>query len=222
MIQLLGIPRQFACIALAILASLALLGHAADDGWIELFNGKDLTGWKRVALDPDFKLGAKNPWSVDAKNKLLLCDGVDVKEMLLHEKPFKDGVFHLEWRFRKVEGKDAGYNSGAYVRSKMDGKVWLQTQIAHLEKPPFVADVFGDLPQNDETKRVIIQGDGRKHVNPVGDWNTFDITCQGPEIVVRLNGTKVTEMNNCPWRDGHVGMQAEFFFIEFKNIRFKQ
>jgi hypothetical protein len=136
--------------------------------------------------------------------------------MLLYEKPFEDGVYHLEWRFRKVEGKDTGYNSGAYVRSKMDGKVWLQTQIAYLEKPPFV----GDLPQNGEAKRMIIQGEGRKHVKPVGEWNTFDIACKGPEINVRLNGTAVTEMKNCPWLQGHVGMQAEFFFIEFKNIKF--
>src|SRR6185503_2502639 len=84
-----GEIMRYLAIAAFILA--AILGQAAaDDGWVVLFNGQDLKGWKRVALDPDFKLAAKNPWSVDKANKLLLCDGVDVKEMLLYEKQFKD------------------------------------------------------------------------------------------------------------------------------------
>src|SRR5438128_2580957 len=67
-------------------------------GWTDLMPGKDLQGWKRVPIAPDTTLNAKNAWKVEGG--LLLCDGVDVKEMLLHDKEFADGVFHLEWRFR--------------------------------------------------------------------------------------------------------------------------
>jgi len=215
---------RFLMMVFAVATAASFFVQAGEDraDWIELFSGKDLKGWKRVALAPDIKLGAKNPWSVDAKNKVLLCDGVNIKEMLLHETAFKDGIYHLEWRMRKVEGKDTGYNSGAYIRSKMDGKTWLQTQIAYLEKPPFVGDLFGDLPQNGKAERVIINGKGHQHVKPVGEWNVYDIECKGPNITVRLNGKPATEMKNCPWLEGHVGMQAEFFFVEFKNIRFKK
>jgi hypothetical protein len=89
---------------------------AQDGEWQDIFPGKDLAGWKRVPLAPDTKLNEKNAWTIDAKNKLLLCDGVGVKEMLLYDKEFGDGVLHVEWRFRKVEG-DPIYNSGIYVRS---------------------------------------------------------------------------------------------------------
>src|SRR5262249_4831535 len=68
-------------------------------GWIDLLPGKDLKGWKRVPIAPDTKLSDRNPWKVEGD--LLLCDGVGIKEMLLYEKEFGDGVFHIEWRFRK-------------------------------------------------------------------------------------------------------------------------
>lgn len=189
-------------------------------GWVDLLPGKDFKGWKRVAIAPDVKLNAKNPWSLDADGKTLLCDGVGVKEMLLHEQERADGIFHVEWRFRKAAGK-ADYNSGVYVRTAADGKIWLQAQVAHLEKPPLVADLFGDLPVDGQVQRVQILGTGHKKVNPPGDWNTYEVTCKGKTISVRLNGDVVTTWNECPVARGLVGLQAEFWFIEFRNLKFK-
>lgn len=126
----------------------------ATEKWLDLTPGPDLAGWKRVPIAPDVKPGAKNPWKMDGK--ILLCDGVDVKEMLLYDKEFKDGVFHVEWRFRKVEGKPE-YNSGIYVRNSADGKVWHQAQVAHVGKPPRLGDLFGETlvdgkPQKSSSK----------------------------------------------------------------------
>src|SRR5262245_7414695 len=97
-------------------------------GWEDLMPGKDLKGWRRVALAPDGKAEANNPWSVDAGRKGLVCNGVGFKEMLLEDKERGDGTFHVEWRFKKVEGTPE-YNSGVYVRSKADGKEWYQVQV---------------------------------------------------------------------------------------------
>lgn len=194
---------------------------AADPkGWVDLLPGKDFKGWKRVPIAPDVKLNAKNPWSLDADGKTLLCDGVGVKEMLLHEQERADGIFHVEWRFRKVAGK-ADYNSGVYVRTSADGKTWLQAQVAHLDKPPLMADLFGDLPVEGQVKRVQIRGFGHQRVHPPGDWNTYEVTCKGKTISVRLNGDVVTTWNECPVARGLVGLQAEFWFIEFRNLKFK-
>ena len=82
---------------------------------------------------------------IDAKNKILQCDGAGIKEMFVYEKPFTDGIFHLEWRFRKVDDPKEPYNSGVYVRSP-NGTHWVQCQVAHLEKPPFLGDLFADIP----------------------------------------------------------------------------
>jgi 3-keto-disaccharide hydrolase len=187
-------------------------------GWVDLFPGKDLKGWKRVILPPDKELNARNPWKVEGE--LLLCDGVGIKEMLLYEKEFADGVFHLEWRFRK-EGEKKDYNSGAYVRTALDGKLWHQVQIAHQDKPPLLGDLFGDSLVKDKPERVQIRSEGHKRANPPGEWNTYEITAKGKTLSVWINGATTLTWNDCPLPRGHVGMQAEFYFIEFRNIKFK-
>jgi 3-keto-disaccharide hydrolase len=187
-------------------------------GWVDLMPGKDLRGWKRVPIAPDTRLSTKNPWSV--AGGLLHCDGVDVKEMLLHDKTSGDGVFHVEWRFRKVEGKK-DYNSGVYVRTSGDGKLWHQVQVAHLDKPPLLGDLFGDSLIKGKPERVLVRGDGPKHANPPGEWNTYEVTAKGKTISVWINGATTLTWNECPLPKGHVGMQAEFFFIEFRNLKFK-
>lgn len=186
-----------------------------SSGWIDLFPANDLKGWKRVALDQG--LVEKNPWSVE--NGLLVCRGQGAKEMLLYDKPFGDGTFHLEWRFHKLDGKQ-DYNSGAYVRS-LDGLVWHQIQIAHLDQPPFMGDLFGDMKVNGKTERVIINGNGPEHVNPPGQWNSYEIASKGNEIRVWVNGYTTLTWNECAIDRGMVGMQAEFFTIEFRNLKFK-
>ena len=186
--------------------------------WMDLLPGKDLQGWKRVPISPDTTLNKKNAWRVEGN--LLLCDGVGVKEMLLYDKEFSDGVFHLEWRFRKTDGKQ-DYNSGAYVRTAGDGKLWLQVQIAHLEKPPLLGDLFGESLVAGKPGSVLIRGDGAKRAKPPGEWNTYEITAKGSNITVWVNGAETLSWNDCPIKKGHVGMQAEFFFIEFRNLKFK-
>jgi len=165
--------------------------------------------------------GERNPWSIDAEKKLLLCDGRDkIKEMLLYEKPFTDGVFHVEWRFRPTEDK-VGYNGGVYVRSLMDGKSWLQAQVAILDKPPFVGDLFADVPVDGKPQRVIKSGSGPKHMKAIGEWNAMEVSAQGKKIEVSLNGHKVTTWDDYPVAKGHVGLQAEFYFVEYRNLKFK-
>src|SRR5262249_12050918 len=97
-------------------------------GWIDLLETKDLKNWKRVPIPPGSPLNSKNPWRIDPDTNYLVCDGVGVHEMLLYNEEFADGIFHVEWRFKKIEGKK-GYNSGVYVRTSADGAIWHQAQV---------------------------------------------------------------------------------------------
>ncbi len=187
-------------------------------GWTDLMPGKDLKGWKRVPIDP---LAAKPVWSVSGDGKLLLVDGVDAKEMLLYEKELGDGVLHVEWRFRKQEGPKAVYNGGVYVRTSMDGKAWVQAQVAHQEKPPVVGDLFADVLVEGKTERVQALQKGPDRASPPGEWNAFDLTCRGKAITLAVNGHVTAEWAGCPMARGHVGLQAEFAFIEVRSLKFK-
>jgi hypothetical protein len=187
-------------------------------GWEDVLPGEGLKGWRRVPIPPNPKLGPKNPWSLDSKNRVLVCDGVGVVEMLLNEKERGDGIFHVEWRFKKTEA-ELGYNSGVYVRTALDGKNWYQVQLAYLKEPPRLGDIFWDEKAGGGVKRVMVRGDGHSRARPPGEWNTYEVTCKGKAVNVWINGAVTTTWNECPTPRGHVGLQAELYYLEFRNLK---
>jgi YVTN family beta-propeller protein len=202
-------------------AAAGLGARGADAGvWIDLLPGPDLKGWKRVPIPPDRKLGAKDPWKLDAGRKTLICDGVGVKEMLLYDRAFKDGVLHVEWRFRKVAGAPE-YNSGVYVRTAADGSAWVQAQVAHTGKPPRLGDLFSERLVDGKVKRVAVPGRGAELARPPGELNTYEVTFKGKSATVSVNGALATTWDDCPALAGRIGLQAEYFAIEFKGLKFK-
>lgn len=54
-----------------------------------------------------------------------------------------------------------------------------------------------------------------------GEWNTVEVTCIGPVIVVALNGTVTTYTDQCDVPNGAVGFEAEGHPIEFRTIQLK-
>ncbi len=186
-------------------------------GWVDLLaNG--LQDWKRVPIPVGGKLNKKNAWSIAADGKTLSCDGVGVHEMLLFDKESGDGIFHVEWRFQKLEGKK-GYNSGVYVRSSADGKVWHQAQVGSKNVGFFFGQTLKD------GKLVNIPGNrqpGPQRGQEAGVWNTFEITAKGKTITLWVNGAVTAVWDSCEVPRGYFGLEAEGYLIEFKNIKFKE
>jgi hypothetical protein len=106
--------------------------------------------------------------------------------------------FELDLEFKN----DPGTNSGVVVYCT-DTANWIpnsvEIQIAddHSDKwgnsrlDYQCGAIFGHLPANQQ-----------KVVNPPGEWNRFQVTCQGQNITVVLNGQKVTEMDMSQWTSG--------------------
>jgi hypothetical protein len=189
-------------------------------GWTDLLTDNDLKDWKRVSIPPGSKLNKKDPWSVDvsSKEKILICDGVGVHEMLLHNKEFGDGILHIEWRFKKLEGK-TGYNSGVYVRNSADGALWHQAQVGNKN----VGHIFGTTLMDGKSGKIPTNKlPGPQRGKEAGEWNIFEITCKGPEITLWVNGAVTAHWPTCQVAKGYLGVEAEGYFIEFKNIKFKE
>jgi hypothetical protein len=186
-------------------------------GWIDLLAGKDLKNWKRVPIPPGSALKSKNPWSVDPDTGYLVCDGVGIHEMLLYKEEFGDGIFHVEWRFKKMEGKK-GYNSGVYVRTSADGTIWHQAQVGNKN----VGYLFGDTPVQGKIQRVQIDDKKPQRGKEAGEWNTYEVTCKGKQMTLWINGAVTATWNDCQVPKGHVGLEAEYWFIEFRNVKFKR
>jgi len=185
-------------------------------GWIDLLATKDLKNWKRVPIPPGSPLKSKNPWSVDPNTNYLVCDGAGIHEMLLYNEEFGDGIFHVEWRFKKIDGK-RGYNSGVYVRTSADGAIWHQAQVGNKN----VGYIFGDTPVDGKTKRVQIDDHKPQRGKDAGEWNTYEVTCKGKQMTLWINGAVTATWNACEVPKGHVGLEAEYWYIEFRNVKFK-
>jgi hypothetical protein len=179
----------------------------------------DLAGWRRVPIEP---LAQKPVWTADAKG--LVIDGVGAKEILLYDKELGDGVLHVEWRFRKADESDPSkkpvYNGGVYVRTMLDGKVYVQAQVAFQDKKPVSGDVIAQVPGVKE--RVNVYQTAASPQKPVGEWNTYDITMRGKSIELVVNGKPTVTWNDCPMPRGHVGLQAEGAVVEVRALRFHE
>jgi hypothetical protein len=210
---------------LSLLVSFAL--HAADeapllarepDGWIDLTPPKDFAGWKRVPLDP---FPDKPVWTLSDDGKTLHVDGIGAKEMLLTEKEFGDGTFHVEWRFLKERPGQKMYNGGVYVRTQ-DNQNWVQAQAARTPKPPSSGDIFSEFQKDGvKERREIIQAANTNREKPVEEWNTMELVCKGPEVALWFNGAVTVVWKDCPFKKGRLGFQAEFAPMEIRNIKFK-
>jgi hypothetical protein len=186
-------------------------------GWTNLLTDAALTSWKRVPIPPNSKLSTRNPWNLPGDGKTLICDGAGIHEMLLWEKETADGIFHVEWRFKRIEDKK-GYNSGVYVRNSADGAVWHQAQVGSRN----VGYLFGETLMDGVKKRFNIASKAPQRGKEAGEWNAFEIICKGKRISLWVNGAVTSTWDDCQVAGGYLGLEAEGWYIEFKNVKFKE
>ena len=58
-------------------------------------------------------------------------------------------------------------------------------------------------------------------VKPAGEWNTFEITCRGKDMTLWVNGAVTNQWHDCEVKRGYVGLEAEGWRIEFRNVKVK-
>jgi len=155
------------------LVGLMLAGVAAaegkfepGEGWISLFNGKDLAGLKTK--------GENNSWK--AENGVLVNDVPKGKHgrNIYTEKTFKDFKLHIEFRVPK------GGNSGVYLRGRKE----IQVHDSHGIAKPGSGNCGGIYSKSAPSANPC---------KPAGEWNVFDVTIEGHAITVFFNGVKVQD-----------------------------
>jgi hypothetical protein len=192
--------------------------ESAPTGWIDILPPADLKGWRRVPVPPGAALG-RPQWRLDEKEKILVCDGDGGHDMLLFDEEIGDAVFHLEFRYTRIEGQ-SGYNSGIYVRNSADGDIWHQAQIGD-GKGGFLFGQTLDSSGN-KTRFSLSQqvADGR--VKPAGEWNMIEITAVGRSLVLWVNGAVTCRFEDCGRDKGYLGLEGEGYRIEFRNLKVKK
>jgi hypothetical protein len=178
---------------------------------IQLFNGKDLTGWRLT--DPN----AISGWS--AKDGLLVNEAVQEEGKphknygnLRTDREFEDFNLTLEVRVAK-DG-----NSGVYLRGIYE------VQVADTYGRPLDPHNMGGI-----YSRIKPTVAAEK---PAGEWQTMDITFVDRHVTVILNGQKIIDNQPIPgctggalWSDvtrpGPIYFQGDHTSIEYRNIVLK-
>lgn len=186
-------------------------------GWTDILPGPELKGWSRGAIPPTAPLRDYTGWKVDRTNRTLLCEGDKLgHEWLRWERELADFILHAEWRFRKLDGEPR-YNSGLFVRNSKDGVIWHQAQTGLAG-----GYLFGNTPAAGEAKRFNLRETMKENrIKPAGEWNTYEVRCEGRKISLWANGAVVSEFAECEAPKGYIGLEAEGFPIEFRNLKVK-
>lgn len=184
---------------------------------IELFNGKDTTGWK--AFVPDLIKDKKDPLSVwSVKDGVLQCAGRPIG-YIQTEALYDNYVLELEWRFDPAKGEG---NSGVLLRTVGDDNVWPKSMEAQLQSKS-----AGDFWNIGEYKATVdkTRTEGRHTVKmhdtnekPLGEWNKYRIVVNGGTIELWVNGLLQNIATNVEVNKGRIALQSEGAYIEFRNI----
>jgi hypothetical protein len=148
------------------------LKRAHEPTWgepVELFDGKDLAGWR-----PRSK-SAKSGWTV--RDGLLTNDSSGRTDLLTDRK-FTDFKLHAEFRYPRHS------NSGIYLR----GRYEVQIEDNYGQEPDShgIGGVYGFLTPSVNAAK------------PAGEWQAMDITLVGRVVTVVFNGERILDRQTIP------------------------
>lgn len=180
----------------------------AEEGFTALFDGKTFDGWTIT--------GKPNRWAIE--------NGVIVwKEKgggyVQTRRKFSDFILRVDWRIAKPAG-----NSGIHLRAPLAGRgsrIGMEFQL--------LGDT-GEEPHKNGTGSIYdVKAPLLNASNPVGEWNTAEIICDGSHFKATLNGQLIQDVDldsdpelRVRLRRGFIALQDHGDPVEFKNIRLKE
>jgi len=224
----------------ALIAQTALVS-GAEAGFVEIFNGKDLTGWegnpKLWSVQDGAITGQTTAENSTKGNTFLIWTNGTVAD------------FELHCSYKLTPGDSKGFaNSGIQYRSKVANPAnWVvHGYQADMEAGPSYSGILyeeggrGILAQRGE--KVVVPQDGKKQVvgsvgNAAeigasikkGDWNDYVIIAQGNHLQQFINGKQtmdlVDEEEAKRAMSGILALQLHAgppMMAQFKNIRLKK
>jgi hypothetical protein len=202
------------------------------DRVIQLFNGRDLSGWQ-----PDVPTKDTNP---EAPDSFIVRDGMLVslgrpRGHLLTESSYRDYRLEVEYRFPGKPGNCGVLVHASRLRalSRMFPQS-IEVQMNHLHAGDFwcieenieVPDMEARRPRKEGQRYGGSDGDARRILNltdtsekPLGEWNTMVVEARGRTLKVWVNGDLVNEGFNSTADRGRIAIQAEGAEVEFRRVQ---
>ena len=196
---------------------------------IDLFNGKDLSGWHIDVPQMDTVPDSTNPFVV--RNGMLVSLG-EPRGHLITDKNYSDYKLLIEYRFPGKPG-----NCGVLVHASKPRALYqmfpksIEVQMQHGDAGDFwviAEDIQVDRMEErrgpkaewgsteDKQRRILNLTDSSE--KPLGEWNTMVVACVGDEIKVWINGDLVNYGYNATASIGQIALQAEGAEVEFRRV----
>ncbi len=170
-----------------------------DDGWIELFDGESLYGWRPTG---------ESEWEV-ADGEIRAAG--ETQGFLMSTTRWSDYVLHVEFKT-----PDTKTNSGIFLRTPLEptnpaGDCY-ELNIAPPDNPFPTASLVG-------RQKAALSKDNF----PAADqWHSFEVTADGERLTIVLDGERVFEYGDTSLvRIGHIGLQSREGPVAFRNIRLR-
>jgi hypothetical protein len=190
-----------------------------DEGFVPLFNGRDLEGWTgdtkgytaengKIVIHPE--LGSGNLYTAEE---------------------YADFTLRFEFKLTPAA------NNGLGVRAPLEGDAayaGLEIQILEDGSPVY----WGLRPYQYHGSIYGVVPARRGFLRPVGEWNAEEVTVKGRRVTVTVNGAVIVDAdldqasaggtidhNEHPGlarTSGHIGFLGHGSIVEFRNIRIKE
>ncbi len=185
----------------------------AKDGFVPMFDGKTLAGWKTTGNWVVEKDGVVTLQPRPGEHGWQRYDAY-----LTTARKYKDFVLDLEFKINK------GGNSGVFLRvgdPMSQVKTGFEVQIldTHGKSNPGPHDCGGVIGTAAPAKNM---------AKPAGEWNRYIITCRGNHLTVELNGQPIIDLqlDKSALKDrpseGTIGFQDEAKRVWYRNVQIKE
>jgi hypothetical protein len=164
------------------------------EGWILLFDGESLFGW-RPENKADWRAGDGAISATEGDEGLLRTTG-------------QWGNYVLKVDFRIAPGG----NSGVFLRTPP-----VVTDVKHKAYEVNIAGADNAFPTGS-----LVQRQKAEPVPDTPDWHAMEITADASRFVVRVDGKQVLDYTDpTPLGRGYIGLQFRSGKVEFRNVKLK-
>ncbi|MBE2283953.1 MAG: DUF1080 domain-containing protein [Prosthecobacter sp.] len=211
----------------ALSLSLTLANAADEEGFVPMFNGKDLSGWVNANCAPE-------TWSI--KDGVIHCTGLPTGA-LRTEKQYENFILECEWRHLTSGGNSGVFIWGSPISAPgvpflrgIEVQVLDHGYMKHADpKKPRWFTTHGDVfpihgatmePHGDHSGQRSFPSEERSKSSP--EWNHYRITGNNGTLTLAVNGKVVSGGDKCFWRKGYLALESEGAPVEFRNVRIKE
>lgn len=164
------------------------------EGWISLFDGQTLFGWKA---------DSQADWRVE-DGTIVVSSGE--KGLLYTTTQFCNYVLQVD--FRAEQGTNSGIFLHTPPKKQEPASDCYELNIAEADNP----FPTGSLVERQKAEAEVTSG----------QWHSYEVTVDGDRVLVKVDGQQVLDYTDPkPLRRGHIGLQLNSGRIAFRNIRLK-